>query len=385
MKTNKGAIVVLIAVLLPVLLSIAAFTVNLAYLSLLRAESQCVADAAARAGAASLSITQDRSKAMESAIEIAGQNRIGGQLVLLNSDAIVFGEAQAFPDARYAFWRTFDGATNAVRVTVNSRDALRSPLDPILELALGQPEINVRASATATVVDRDIVLVLDHSGSMASVLDDEIFRMQYPELSDLLDNPSWHEDPATRARVIELRSDMPMMGSWSRWGAVIRATHAFLNALEKTTPREKVGLVYFGSQSHHGVNLTFDYNQIREAMKTLAYYHSGRTAIGMGMYRGGKVVTDPLHFRPHARQRIVIMTDGIHNNGTDPQEALVNMKQHYPGVALHTITFSDEAAIEPMRELAEAGYGQHWHADSGADLTEAFLEIADSMPVILID
>lgn len=80
---------------------------------------------------------------------------------------------------------------------------------------------------------------------------------------------------------------------------------------------------------------------------------------------------------------MILMTDGIHNTGPEPiLSARVAAEK---GIVIHTVTFSVEADIPRMRDVAAATGGQHFHADDQADLIAIFRQIASTLPVMLTE
>ncbi len=71
----------------------------------------------------------------------------------------------------------------------------------------------------------------------------------------------------------------------------------------------------------------------------------------------------------------------IHNTGTDPiYAATLAAKEN---IIIYTVTFSNEADMATMQEIASIGTGKHIHAVTGADLMRAFQEIAKSLPTLI--
>src|SRR5687768_15600002 len=114
---RHGAMLVLVAVCLPLCIIMAAFAVDVAWMQLARTELRTATDAAARAGAKELSLSQNTNTARDRAIEAALRNRVAGEpLKLRNGDIEIGMGKQASPLARFEF--TPGGPRpNAVRVT----------------------------------------------------------------------------------------------------------------------------------------------------------------------------------------------------------------------------------------------------------------------------
>jgi Mg-chelatase subunit ChlD len=106
----------------------------------------------------------------------------------------------------------------------------------------------------------------------------------------------------------------------------------------------------------------------------------GSTAISAGIDDAITVLTGK-KARPFAVKTMIVMTDGIHNLGPEPvlSARVANTK----GIVIYTITFSDDADIKRMEDVAAATGGKHFHAPTAADLTRIFKEIAATLPVLL--
>src|SRR6185503_9936798 len=93
-RRRRGAMLPLIAILLPMLLIFLGFAVDLAYMQTTRIELQAAADAAARAGATRLSQTDDVSDSRAFAVQIAGKNQVAGAALRLRNSEVQIGRSQ---------------------------------------------------------------------------------------------------------------------------------------------------------------------------------------------------------------------------------------------------------------------------------------------------
>jgi Mg-chelatase subunit ChlD len=108
----------------------------------------------------------------------------------------------------------------------------------------------------------------------------------------------------------------------------------------------------------------------------------GRTAISAGLDEGIKVLTGK-KARPFAVKTMILMTDGIHNLGPEPVLSARNAAKQ--DIVIHTITFSSDADIKRMQEVAAATGGQHFHAPDAQELVRIFKLIASTLPVLLTE
>jgi Ca-activated chloride channel family protein len=372
-KTNRrmsrrGAMMVLIAVCLPLCVIMAAFAVNVAWMQLVRTELRTSTDAAARAGAKQLSLSQSTAEARTSAKDAAKRNLVAGEPLLLVDSDIEFGLGSQPNDiSRFSF--TPGGKKlNAVRVTgKRTKGSATGSVDMMLANVFSIKQFEPIETATSTQLDRDICLVVDRSGSMMWTL-------------------------ATGSNLPPGAPDCgPPDPTRSRWGALNIAMEAFLQELDKTAQDERVGMASYSSDtkecgftykiSQIDSDLVSNYDNIRKVMKDLSSRPvKGRTAISAGIDEGITVLTGK-KARPFAVKTMVLMTDGIHNLGPEPVLSAQNAAKK--GIVIHTITFSGDADIKRMQDVAAATGGRHFHAPTAADLAKIFKEIAATLPVLL--
>lgn len=360
---------VLIAVCLPLLIIMAAFAIDVAYMQLVRTELRTSTDAAARAAAKELSLSQNVDTARARAKTTAKRNLVAGDPLLLADSDVVFGNGvQANETSRFKF--TPGGKKpNAVQVTgKRTKGSASGPVDLLFAGALGVKQFQPAETATSTQLDRDICIVVDRSGSMMWTLTGSALPKGAPDCGP--------PDP-TR----------------SRWGALNTAVDGFLTELDKTAQDEHVGLASYSSkttecgykynQSDINSDLVSDYSKIRKVMTDLSSKPvKGSTCISAGIDEGIKVLTGT-KTRPFAVKTMIVMTDGIHNLGKEPLLSAKDAAKK--DIVIHTITFSDDADIKRMQDVAAATGGRHYHAPTAADLTKIFKEIASTLPVLTTD
>ena len=152
LKGQRGAVVILFALVLPVLLGFTAFAVDLARLNLTRVELQNAADAAALAGARSLDDAGgdpfNWSAATAKAVELGQSNKANGALISANNVNTQTGYWN-IPNSSFSpgSGTPVTGDFPAVRVTI------AMPLNLLFAPILGISERNVQASAIAITFD----------------------------------------------------------------------------------------------------------------------------------------------------------------------------------------------------------------------------------------
>lgn len=355
------------ALLFPVVLIICLFSLNVAYMLLMRTELRVATDAAARAASATYSQTSDEAAAIDAAQQIALLNEVGGAGLVLDEEDVQFGRStQSAPGQRYAF--VVDGSLrNAARVnaTAESRALFAAGL-------LSEDTFSPSLTATATYDHVDICLVLDRSSSM------KLYTWETGGAMSTSDSRFCKVPHAS-----------------SRWIALSNAVTAFVDVLNDTVAIEHVGVVTYASnynlacspavsspRSRVDSHLSGTLSNTLSAMTTLNTTNwGGMTEIDAGVIAGRAELTSTTWSRPHARKVMIVLTDG-HYTGADPvPEAATAATQ---GITVHSVTFGDGANQADMQELAEAGNGSYHHAPDPATLTAVFRKLA-AMSVLLTD
>lgn len=341
---RRGAMVVMVLICLPVILAFAVLTINIAWMQLTRTELRTATDAASRAGSRTLSLTQDVDAARAAAIAGAGNNLIAGDPLLLAESDLQFGLSEPQNAGPWTFAERASDANDINAVRITGRRVTGAPSGPVPMLFAGlfdRTTFEPVKVATATQSDRDVVLVLDRSGSMRS-----------------------------------------RTSTGTRWTDLKDAVDVFLDTLALTPQDEQVGLVTYSTQASRDVNLTLDYQSIRDAVDNVNT--GGWTGIGRGIEYGQAAVMDPSFTRTFANKTIVVMTDGNHNRGIDPVDA-AEFAHNDDNITVHTITFSSGANRNHMRSVADVGNGSHWHADDQASLLQVFEDVANNLPTLITE
>lgn len=332
---RKGAMLVLVAVAMIIFMIAAAFSVDIAYMHMVKAEMQTAVDAASRAGTETLSRTQDTGQATNAALQIASQNIVAGDGLSLRASEVEFGEATLASDGRFNF-SLGGNRLNSVRV-VSVRDS--ASLDGSVGLFFGNVfgvgEFAPQANSVSASSVRDIALVLDRSGSMQG----------------------------------------------ERLIALVSAVNGFIDEIEATSPNTSISLTTYSTTATRDIPLADNFAPVRTEVNSMTA--AGRTNIFQALQFGSDSLEQDPGRRAFADKTIVLMTDGNFNEGGTPVPSANNAAAR--DQTIHTITFSDGANQAIMLDVANIGGGQHIHADDAGDLAEAFQEIARTLSVILID
>ena len=369
---RRGAMLVLIALLMVVFLGAVAFAVDVAYMQLTRTELRIATDAAARAAGESLTRNQDVNSAFQAAKDLAAVNLVAGNPLLLDDGDIIAGNSSREEDGKWLF--TPNGTpTNSIRVDGRrTNDSLSGSVPLFFSGVFGIDDFTPAMTATVVRMDRDICVVVDRSNSMKLSL-------------------------SSTARGIgrfDPRICLPPDPINSRWAALATAVQGFVAALATTPQTEHVALASYASDyelcgitntaSDIDQELTGDHTLINGAMQSISdTAFNGYTNIAAGIDSGVEVLTDPGQARPFAMKTMVLMTDGHQTAGGDPVLAAEEAARE--GIVIHTITFSTGADQAAMQLVADAAGGNHYHAPDAQALEDIFREIALTIMVTLVE
>jgi Ca-activated chloride channel homolog len=363
-QQRRGAVLLLMAVLLPVLLIICGFAVNLAYMELCRTEMQIASDAGSRAACRTYARTGDENEAYTAARSVIEANKIMGKTITIQKSDLIFGTSlRSTSTSRYTF-TPGDAPYNAVRVNLDA--ATGGGLKTPIKMNGKQTTFNAFQISAATQAELDVSLVVDRSGSMAYAANENGDSSDPPVNAP----PGWDFGQPAPPK--------------ARWLDAVAAVDTFLGALEESPAREYVCLTTYNTAATNDVQLTFDYNNVRDALQVYTdAYQSGATNIGDGVGYGVNNLLSSPNKRDWAVKVLIVLTDGIHNWGPDPvpMAYYANDKE----VIVYTITFSDEADQIKMEDVATIAGGIHYHATNKANLKAAFEEIARNLPVLLTE
>ncbi|RMF38561.1 MAG: VWA domain-containing protein [Planctomycetota bacterium] len=365
-RQRRGAVIVLVAILLPVMIILAGFTINGALIQLRKTEMYVAADAAARAGGRELGVEQSESKAIARAQEFAARNKVGGVPVDLKPSDIVFGQSDRSGTSRYNFDPNGQ-FRNAMQVHVK-RDGSHAggPVPLLFPMPGVVSSVELGQSSISTQVQVDVCLVIDRSGSMAYASNE---TAQYPPAPKSAP-PGWDFcDPAPPA---------------SRWLDLVQAVQVFDQALQDSPAVEFASLVTYADTAVIEQPLTTNYSLLENSLnKYTNSFCAGGTNIGGGILVGMNALAKNVPGRSGAIKVLLVMTDGKHNSGLDPVAAAkIAGKQN---VMIFTVTFSNETDEARMKLVAKEGQGEHFHAKNGNELQDVFKKIAARLPVLLTE
>ena len=332
---------ILIGLCLPVVIAFGVFAINVAWMQLTRTELRTATDASVKASSRVLSLSQNPAIARQWGIDAAARNTVAGSPLIVRPNEIVFGSSSVNGAGGYDFTPQADTSRLLTSVQVlGSRDvgSASGPVPLLFNGMFDRTSFEPQKVAVATQIDRDVALVLDRSGSMNA------------------------------------RS-----GPGTRWSALLSAVDGFLDELSRTPQDEKVAICTYSTSSRLDQNLSLNYAALDRTVRRVRV--GGWTAIGMGMESGMQALNNTSFARSLAAKTIVVMTDGNHNRGVDPETIATRAANQ--GITVHTITFSGGANQSHMQRVARNGGGRHWHADDVGSLVTVFREVANNLPTLL--
>ncbi len=332
---RQGAMVILICVMVFAFMVTVAFSVDIAYMHLVKSEIRSATDAAAKAAAEALARTQDIRTSLDQGKAIGLENQVANRGLVLLDSSFDFGRSTMDVTGKFVF--TSGGVpTNSVRV-VGKRDR-NSPLGSV-PLFFGRM-FNVSSfepveTATATYVQRDIVLVVDRSGSM---LDDRKFEG-------------------------------------------LRSAVSIFNATLNASPvQERVGLASYSTTATEDIALTVNLSLIDTAMSRMPV--AGFTNISGGIDAGGQIMSRG-RSPQFVERTMIVLTDGIQNRGRTARLAAADEAAR--GTVIHAITFGFDADQAAMQEVARIGHGRFFHANNNSQLAQVFRDIALTLSTIITE
>ncbi len=371
LKTRQAAILTLFVFLLPVLLIMLGFSVDMAYMQLVQTEMRLATDNAARVAADNLSRYEDEVLAANEAIEIAKKFTVAGKPLHLSENDIDFGRATADLDGVFAF-DTNGFPPNAVRINsarnLNNADGT-VPL--FFSNFIGNGQYSPQTSATASFLNVDICLVLDRSTSMK-------LGLTTTETGMSISDPRFCSPP----------------NSVSRWTSMKNAVHIFCDTLATNTSDEQISIVTYGSDLNKimrglcgrtlnatiDLDLTIDLNNVKSKIDDISSrVWNGNTEIYSGIDKAITVLTGA-NARKYADRVMIVLTDGFPTAGDAIASATAAAAQR---ISVYTITFSADADQNYMKLVAQAGGGVHAHATDEAMLVDIFKKFAAKATVLV--
>lgn len=228
---------------------------------------------------------------------------------------------------------------------------------PLVALALTDPMLPY-SEGEVKARGLDVVLVLDLSSSMQETMGLELTIGQ--PIGNLLSPPAGRRDGETRMETTK------------------KALLNFISLRED----DRIGLVVFSDNAYVVSPLTFDYEYLRQYVAMIdndILRGEGMTAIGDGIALGAALLARQSTTRLSGNKVMVVFTDGEHNYGSDPVQALqaadaAGTRVHMVGVDLPEQVKSGPEVQRLVRAVRSHG-GRYFDADTAGQLRTASLAI----------
>ena len=377
---KRGAVLPLVAIFIVILITMAAFSVDLAFIELVKTELKAATDAAAKAGTSALVQGMSDSDAQNAAISFAAKNQVNGKPLSISATDITLGQSVQQSDGTWLF---VPGAKPSQAVQIISRlssSNANGSVGLFFAPIVGTNSYSTTTTSVASAFACDVCLVLDRSHSMC--FDQSGTLWQYP--------------PPIYSNVTMGIQSAPAVGS--RWLALDSAVNSFCQILGTAGAPAHVSVVTWGTdigtnteeyaltgQTAPAVTLDLDLTTNVNAVYSAVHAHSnnvmlGGTDMAGGMDQGTTVLTSSSS-RPYAKKIMILMTDGQWNAGRDPIAAATDALAQ--NITIHCVCFLPNADQTTTQQIATMTNGQFHYASDSAGLTAAFQKLAYSLPIVL--
>ncbi len=351
---RRGAITVLVAVTIPIMVLLASFAINVAYMQLVRQQLRLTTDSASKAALINYGATQSQSSASTFGQTIANNNLVAGRTVTIPSSSFVFGNSTANGSGTYVFTANAT-PINSVQVTATTTAPyFLGTFMPVSSFSNSQTSLSTRIS-------HDIMLVLDRSASMAFDLSNAEF--------------SYPSDVSAGKNALQIYFTPPS-ATLSRWAALTTAVNSFISTLQARNLDVHVGLVtyaetysfgtYSSTEASLDVTLGTNLNSIVSAMNAWGQQPLlGDTNISAGLAMAQSELTGSLA-RTTADRTIILLTDGVATTGNTNIASITTTNRTNSQIVTHVITFGGEASTgsvqTAMQSAATNGNGMFFNA-----------------------
>ncbi len=367
---RRGAMIVLIAVLMVVMIATVALSVDVAYMQLVRTQLRGSADAASRASTEAFSRTQSLDVARQAAKDVAAANFVAGKPLILDDADIVFGRATMQATGAWLF-SAGDTPTNSVQII--SRRTATSPSGAVplfFARVFGNNTFEPTQQATSLRLDWDVCLVVERSTAVKFDIDG----------SGAYQNAGGKCHPPNMLH--------------SRWGTLAVCVADLLAGLDATAHKEHISVVSFAtpivdcncSNTRVELNqsLTDDTLLVQAAIDEISSRKfTGDVDIAAGIDAAVDELINAPGARAFAAKMIVVFSGGNNTEGRGPFAAAQDAAGQ--NITIHTVTFGHDADQASMQAVADIAGGKHLHTQNPHEIPVGLRELTVATPVIFAE
>lgn len=394
-SSRRGAAHVMIGTMLFTFAMMTAFSVDFAYMQLVRTELRSATDAAAKAGAEALIRTHSPEQAIAAAVDYASRNTVGGRTFEILPEDVVLGKAVPDDDGG---WQFLEGTLpyNAVRVKSKvGGTGVFAPVELFFNGITGVEGFSTTSQATAGQQEIEICICIDRSASMSYDMTGTDYR--FAKRNPLL-FPAVYYPSALWRNICS-----PPHPTLSRWATLRSAVQTYLDevALASAPPRTSLvtwsspgSLPYYPDTSvldfsvevdlPAPYSMTWDTNSrlIQNALDDLGRKPMiGQTNISAGLDTAVQLLTnDP--GKVQSKKVIILFTDGVWTTGRDP--ILAAQDAANGNVTIHCVSMLT-GFQESLTQIALMTGGSYYSTSNEAELQAAFKELAQRIPIVMTE
>ena len=402
----------IMAVFIILMFSMAALSMDLAYLELVKTELRGATDAAARAAASALVQGQTVAQVQAAAVSTAALNKVAGKPLQITASNVTLGQSVLQANGTYSF-SAGTAPYQAVQVTAGLGGTnLNSAVPLFFGAFVGSSTYSPTNTSVAASSACDVCLVLDRSHSMC--WDVSGTNWSYP-------NPYMGHAAPYGMDTYGVASTVPPYGSTggpsgvfqqnppqtgSRWLALQTAVSSFCSIITAANGNTHVAVVTWSSPittqntvystikapytlpTSLGCTTDVAFTSDMTAVNAAVAARSNSIMIGgTDMYtgiEGGISVLMGTGSRPAATKIMILMTDGDWSSpagNTNPLLAAANAKTDK--ITIHCVAFTSNANLSTCQSIASTTGGNFYYATNTASLTAIFQQIAGTLPVAL--
>ena len=399
----RGAILPLVAIFLVVIFVMAAFSVDLAYIELVKVQLRSATDAAARAATSAMVQGKSDTDVVNTAISTAALNTVAGKNLNISAGDIALGQSIIQSDGTYKFQAGVQ-PYQAVQITASmSKNNANGAVPLFFGSFMGMNSYSPSNTAVAAATSCDVCLVLDRSHSMCWDQSGTSWKYPAPTGLDNFGVLSILTLAPSKLPSGVFQPNPPIAGS--RWLALQTAVQSFCDILSASQSSTHVGVVTWASPTAKttvystlkapfdlpaSVGVTKDVD-LTDAVGSISAAVAARSQTmllgGTDMYtgiEGGISVLTGSKARKTATKVMILMTDGDWSSpagNTDPVTAANHAKSN--SIVIHCICFLSSANQTTCKNIASKTGGKFYYATDSASLTAIFQQIAQTLPVAL--